>query len=604
MSSTVKRFILLGESGAGKSTFVNIFYNYCYGTQNPDEIFGDDQNKVLLAIPCKDWLDRIHSNETSSERDINDQSKSQTRSCTSYMLHFDNVTVELIDTPGLNDADGVAQDEMILNEIENILQKISYLNGIIIVANGTVARLGTPFLHFMQMLHQIWPNNLMQNMCAILTNCDEMSCNLRSEVLLTQLEVEKRAIFYLQNSLFTWDRKVRTNKTIRNLRRDFEDTTDFLEKLLPVLVQFDNVSTDTFKISSMIQNDIQECVAISIQEMVKILKVSREQRVVAEGLNGAEVTMAANTKWHKEANIIAFKWMEVEPVSQRSPSSINGSFTRQNDDRMVLPNFESNNSQHHASNHAEPRMNNVPADRGADAKVSSEYAFDSKRTDLHGHTDLNAPTLRTAHGKRNSHSFQSQNSDTKMLTFGSEGETFGTRDDSNSASIGSEKLQLGRSLDTCVDNRKNNCQFDARVSSTQQRNRYDDRIYRHPEHKPPKEYQRQSVRLQIALDDNVARSRHEAARQEAKWLRGKAVQFAKQHERLIDSMCSLLKNLEIDVQKIRELNTDIDLLEKNKIFLYQLRDEIQVWADEPGVIECYDAVVRILSKPTQNHTKS
>ena len=573
MSSTVKRFILLGESGAGKSAFVNIFYNYCYGTRNPDEIFSEDQTKVQLAIPCKHWLDRIQSNEKSSECDINDQSKSQTRTCTTYMLRFDSVTIELIDTPGFNDSDGVAQDSIILSEIEKILQTISYLNGILIVANGSVARLGRSFSHFMQMLHQIWPNNLMQNMCAILTNCDKMSCNLSSKVLRTELKVDERAMFYLQNSLFRWDRKISTGKTIRNLQRDFEDTIELLGKLLPVLVQFDDVSTNTFKMSSMIQNDIQDCVAASIQEMVKLLKVSREQRVVVEGLNGTEMTMAANTKWHKDANITAFKWMEVEPASQRSPSSTNGSLIRQDDDRMASSRYKSDNSQDHASNHVELRMNNVPVDRGA------------------------------AHDKRGSHFYQTQNSDTKMLTIGHDREIFKTKDESNSASIGSENRQLGKQLDTCVDNRNNNYYFDAGLSSTQQRNRYDDHIYRHPEHKPPKEYRQQSVSLQITLNDNVARSHHESARQEAKWLGDKAVKFAKQHEQLINSMCSLLDDLEVNVHKIRQLNTDIDLLEKNKIFLYKLRDEIQVWADEPGVMECYDAAVRILSKPTQSNTK-
>lgn len=602
MSSNVKRFILLGESGAGKSAFVNTFYNYCYGTRSLDAIFGEDQNKVQLAIPCKDWLDRIQADEKSSERDINDQSKSQTRICTSYTLRFDNVIIELIDTPGLNDSNGVIEDDIILTEIEKILKTISYLNGIIIIANGSVARLGTSFLHFMQTLHQIWPNNLMKNMCTILTNCDGTSCNLSSEVLCTKLKVDKAAIFYLQNSLFGWNRQIRTSKTIRNLRRDFEDAIDLLEKFLPFLIQFEQISTNTFKMSSMIQNDIQDCVATSIHQMVELLKVNRRQQVIAEGLNGARVTMAANTKWHTKANITAFKWMEVEPTSQRSFSSTKDSFICHDDSRMTLPLHKSDNSQYHASNHAGLQTNDVPINLGVDAKVFSDYALDTKRPDLQGHTDVTAPSLRTVHDERASYSYQPQNSDARIMAIGHDRQNFATKDVDNSVNIGSERFVIEKPLDGHVDNRNSNRHFDPKLSLTQSRNRYNEYNYSKPERKPQKKYQRQSMRLQITLDDNVARSRHETARQEAEWLQDKAVIFDKQHAQLIDSMCTLLDDLETNVHKIRELNTNIDLLEKNKLLLYELRDEIQVWADEPGVMECYDEVVRILSKPIQNNT--
>jgi GTPase SAR1 family protein len=312
MSSNMNSFILLGESGAGKSSFINSFYNYCYGTRNPNNVFGEDQKGVLLAIPCKHWLDRVQGNEKSSERDINDQTKSQTMKCTSYKLRFDNLTIELIDTPGFNDSEGISKDDTVLHQIEQVLQSIPFLSGIIVVANGSVARLGTSFSYFMRLLHEVWPNSLMQNVCAVLTNCDDTSCSFSSQILHDDLKVNEATTFHLQNSLFHWNRTTRTTKSIRNLRRDFEDTTNILDKLVPTLARFNKVSTNVFRVGELKQRRIQECIVTSIEQIIDLLKVNRLQRVVAKGLSRAKTTMADNTNWKKSASITAFKWMEVE----------------------------------------------------------------------------------------------------------------------------------------------------------------------------------------------------------------------------------------------------------------------------------------------------
>ena len=547
MPPSVKRFILLGESGAGKSSFVNIFYNYCYGTRNVDDIFDEDQRKVRLAIPCKDWLDRVQYGEKSSERDINDQTKSQTIGCTSYMLHFNDITIELIDTPGFNDSDGVAQDDITLVEIEKALQKFSYLSGIIVVANGSRPRLGTSFQHFMRMLHQVWPNNLMQNMCAVLTNCDDTSCSLRSQALHADLKVSERAMFYLQNSLFRWDRRTRTSKAIRNLRRDFDDTIDVLEKLVPVLIQFNDVLTDVFKMSSVLQNRIQECIFASVQQMIELLQVNRSQRIVEEGLNGAKTTMAANTKWETEVTINAFKWMEVESASRRQPSNSNGSYSRTDDVTEISSLHGYDNTRSDVSNitdNGSSYLNNTSTNRDRDVESYSRYALDSGNP----------------------------------CTY--------------------DALQLNKPSNIHVSNQKTSYQSDFKKSPISDRDcHYPDNDH-HQNSRCPKKYQRQSVKLQITLDDNEARSHHVTARQQAERLQDRAVKITKQHNQLIDSMHLLLHTLQVNVHKIRSVNTDIDLLERNKLFIQELRDEIQVWADEPGIIECYHKVVSILSKPT------
>jgi len=92
---------------------------------------------------------------------------------------------------------------------------------------------------------------LMQNVCTVLTNCDSMSCNCSSDILENEIKVNPNATFYLQNSLFRWDRTMQDKRTMRNLKRDFEETIETLEKLFQVLKQFEDISKMMKQFGSM-----------------------------------------------------------------------------------------------------------------------------------------------------------------------------------------------------------------------------------------------------------------------------------------------------------------------------------------------------------------
>ncbi len=146
-----------------------------------------DRPQVKLAIPCANWMDCLDENykNNNSERNINDQTESQTQVCTNYKIQLRkrNITLEIIDTPGFNDRNGINTDTKNLTMIEKKLKEVPFLNGIILIMNGSSPRLGVSFKNFLDMLHQVWPNDLLNNCVAILTNCDELSGNLKSSVL-------------------------------------------------------------------------------------------------------------------------------------------------------------------------------------------------------------------------------------------------------------------------------------------------------------------------------------------------------------------------------------------------------------------------------------
>ncbi|CAF0930653.1 unnamed protein product [Adineta ricciae] len=310
----IKRFVVIGETGAGKSAFINAMYNYYFGTRNVDEVFNlKTKSGIKLAIPCKGWDDLVSETSQSSERDVNDQTKSQTTRTTSYSLKVnENLVLELIDTPGFNDTTGVSNDVTNLEQIEKALRSVDYLNGIIIVANGSVVRIGTSFQYFLSLLREIWPNSLTDNVCVVLTNCDEISCNLDFTILQQLFKVNSERIFHIQNNLFAWDRKSNSGKTFQRFRGNFEDTIDEINDLVEVLLtKFENVSTEAFSKISIQQPLIEKHIQELITRMISLIGTYKHQANIETSINNAKKTMDDNKQWDIQHEITAIKWMEV-----------------------------------------------------------------------------------------------------------------------------------------------------------------------------------------------------------------------------------------------------------------------------------------------------
>jgi hypothetical protein len=168
---------------------------------------------------------------------------------------------------------------------------------------------------------------------------------------------------------------------------------------------------------------------------------------------------------------------------------------------------------------------------------------------------------------------------------------------SSLASVESTEHQPMRSLESHNGAHKNSYYSHLEPSSKHFTKQYDDDHQHQVQHTVLREYRRQDLKLQVTLDDNEAKSHHETARHQAKLLRDEAIKFADKHKKLVDSMNTLLDELEGHVCDMRRINTDTDLLERNKELIQELRDEINLGGNEPTMIAFFDEVVRIVSIP-------
>ncbi|CAG8657985.1 5283_t:CDS:2 [Cetraspora pellucida] len=251
MESTQKnefKILLLGMTGAGKSTLINQLTNYFKG--------GDPQN-LKIAIPTE-YLDVTENEFTHSEKDIGDESQSKTRECQAYSFidsknHNDKFT--FIDTPGLSDVDGVKQDEKNIEKIINIVLDVERLSAIAIVANGTETRFTSAMKNALTQLSNNLPDTLINdNLLLILTKCRKNSASLKRDKFFAKPKEE----IHMDNSAFCSDpQTLEDPEALSDTERDWKKSNNSIEKLLNTIKTMPSIPTTNFKEIQVIKNSMK-----------------------------------------------------------------------------------------------------------------------------------------------------------------------------------------------------------------------------------------------------------------------------------------------------------------------------------------------------------
>ncbi|PON23856.1 hypothetical protein TGAM01_v207184 [Trichoderma gamsii] len=147
--------LILGETGVGKSTFINAFVNYLtYSTL--DEAI--DVDELTSVIPCSfslQTMDRANLSAGIQEYNVKvgarddevdgSTGKSATQKSSVYTVKIGTKTYRLIDTPGIGDTRGLSYDKENMADILKAISSYEQLHGILVLVKSNNARLTITF---------------------------------------------------------------------------------------------------------------------------------------------------------------------------------------------------------------------------------------------------------------------------------------------------------------------------------------------------------------------------------------------------------------------------------------------------------------------------
>ncbi|KAK1836392.1 hypothetical protein QBC39DRAFT_296258 [Podospora conica] len=172
--------LILGETGVGKSTWINAFVNYLTHDSLEEALDTDELKWVIPSSFSTQLKDPYDSQGRFVQRDIKigshkderDGARGQSatqRTCV-YTVGIGNTRVRLIDTPGIGDTRGLDQDNKNMADILRVLRTYNQLHGILILLKPNAARLTVMFRFCIKQLLTHLHKNAAQNIVFGFTN--------------------------------------------------------------------------------------------------------------------------------------------------------------------------------------------------------------------------------------------------------------------------------------------------------------------------------------------------------------------------------------------------------------------------------------------------
>lgn len=157
---TEKVLMVVGATGAGKTTLINGMVNYILGVQWKDDF------RYKLVI----------------EDDKVSQANSQTKDITAYTFYPMKgsavpYTFTIIDTPGFGDTEGLERDRQITDQIKEFFlipppDGIDHLDGIGFVTQASLARLTPTQEYIFDSILSIFGKDVVENIFMLVTFAD------------------------------------------------------------------------------------------------------------------------------------------------------------------------------------------------------------------------------------------------------------------------------------------------------------------------------------------------------------------------------------------------------------------------------------------------
>ncbi|KTG28001.1 hypothetical protein cypCar_00048531 [Cyprinus carpio] len=152
-----KIVLLVGETGAGKTTLINTVVNYLLGVKFEDEI----------------WYEI-------TEEEARDQSESQTSEITMYEVcpEENSISLTIIDTPGYGDTRGLEKDLEVAANLATLFQSsagVREVDAVCFVIQASKNRLSDRQHYIISSILSLFGNDIVNNIVFLITHSDGMA---------------------------------------------------------------------------------------------------------------------------------------------------------------------------------------------------------------------------------------------------------------------------------------------------------------------------------------------------------------------------------------------------------------------------------------------
>ena len=206
--------LLIGESGVGKSTWINAFANYCKFRSLEEAAKADG----VFPIPCTFELRDPHTKEMisiSSEgngiKALSQTTKvgeSVTVMPNNYVFQYENAQINLIDTPGLmdtKDTTGHSTDKEHVNNILRLLSTYDEIHAICILLKGSETRLSNTIKYTLTELLSHLDTDAFNNVIFIFTHATNFNPDQTRSILERFLNETKLVLPLNESTIYCFD---------------------------------------------------------------------------------------------------------------------------------------------------------------------------------------------------------------------------------------------------------------------------------------------------------------------------------------------------------------------------------------------------------------
>ncbi|CAG2109897.1 unnamed protein product [Medioppia subpectinata] len=167
--------LLLGQSGVGKSTFINAIVNYL-SFETMDAANGQPICLMPVSFTIADPMTRMPLTVSLGDQDhaqekIKDTTTSVTQYPMCYKFEDDNIVLNIIDTPGIADTDGVDKDNENMKNILDFISNYREINAFCVLLKSNDTRVSVMFKYCIFELFTHLNKSAANNILFLFTNC-------------------------------------------------------------------------------------------------------------------------------------------------------------------------------------------------------------------------------------------------------------------------------------------------------------------------------------------------------------------------------------------------------------------------------------------------